>query len=1198
MLRSIFGFEVRYHLRQPLFWIITPVFALLTFGAVTSDAVRLGGGIGNVHRNSPYVVMTLLTVMSILGMFVTTAFVASSANRDFEYGTDALFFSKPIRKFDYLAGRFSGSLLVSALVFVGCALGIVIGGFMPWLEPQRLGPVTLAPYVYTFLVFVLPNLLFTGAVFFSLASVTRSLLFTYLGVVAFFVVYGISGAMLADIENQFVSSLLDPFGLSSLRLATRYWTAVERNTALPPLATGSLLLNRLLWIGLGIAVFAIGFVVFNPARQGASRRRRRQLQEREDTAIPTAATPLVVPTAARSFTTAASVRQFLRQARIEVAAVLKSVLFLVILAFGITNVFGSAGFIDTIAGTKVYPVTHLMLQLLAGTFVVLLVIIVTFYGGELVGKERAVKLNEVYDALPTPTWVPLAAKLTALAAVILAFLAAGGLAAVCFQLYRGYHHLEPGLYVEGLLIAAVPFLLIAVLAVFLQVLANSKFLGYLLMILYLISNAVLSALDFDHHLYRFPGTPDTPYSDMNGYGHFLKGFLWLSLYWTFFALLLFGLSILLKVRGTESAWRVRWRQAVARFHGPVRALIAIGLLGFVATGAFIFYNTNVLNHYVPGDVQRDRQAGYEKKYRRYRDIPMPRVVAVKTDVDIFPRERRLAARGHYLLQNKTNKPIDLLHVNASPDVKLKLSFRDHRLVQADRAQGYFIYRLARPLAPGEQMPFDFTVKVENPGFTNDRSDTSLVYNGTFFNNREYFPNLGYDEGRQLVDRNERRKHGLPPVERMAKVDDLFARRNNYITRDSDWIDFETTVSTDPDQIAIAPGYLQREWIANGRRYFHYKMDSPMLHFYSYLSAHYEVRRDQWKGMPIEIYYQKSHEYNVGRMIDSVKKSLDYYTANFSPYQHRQVRILEFPRYASFAQSFANTIPFSEGIGFIADLRDPEAIDYVFYVTAHEVAHQWWAHQVIGGNVQGATMLSETMAQYSALMVMEKEYGRDKMRRFLKYELDRYLSGRGDELVEEMPLMRVENQQYIHYRKGSLITYALRDYIGEQALNSALARYIRTVAFQQPPYTNTVEFMSSIRPAVPANLRYILHDMFETITLFENRVLDARARRRPDGRYDVDLTLAAKKVRANGQGVETAVPVDDWIDVGVFAEEKKGRRTEEKPLYLEKHHITQPQTTLHLVVDRLPARAGIDPYNKLVDRNSDDNQKKVEVAAGG
>src|SRR5439155_23816926 len=130
---------------------------------------------------------------------------------------------------------------------------------------------------------------------------------------------------------------------------------------------------------------------------------------------------------------------------------------------------------------------------------------------------------------------------------------------------------------------------------------------------------------------------------------------------------------------------------------------------------------------------------------------------------------------------------------------------------------------------------------------------------------------------------------------------------------------------------------QKESTRNVRCYVGYETTSPILGLFAYLSARYQVKRGTWKGTPIENYYHPAHSYNVDRMIYGVQKSLDYFTANFSPYQHKQVRVLEFPRYAQFAQSFPNTIPFSESIGFIADLRDKEAIDYVFYVTAHEVA---------------------------------------------------------------------------------------------------------------------------------------------------------------------------------------------------------------------------------------------------------------------
>jgi len=303
-----------------------------------------------------------------------------------------------------------------------------------------------------------------------------------------------------------------------------------------------------------------------------------------------------------------------------------------------------------------------------------------------------------------------------------------------------------------------------------------------------------------------------------------------------------------------------------------------------------------------------------------------------------------------------------------------------------------------------------------------------------------------------------------------------------------------------------------------------------------------------------------------------------------------VRILEFPRYASFAQSFPNTIPFSEAIGFIAHINDEEGdIDTVFYVTAHEVAHQWWGHQVVGANTQGATMLSESLAQYTALMVMEHEYGPERMRRFLKYELDKYLSGRGGELVEEMPLIRVENQPYIHYRKGSVIMYALRDALGEHKVNSVLSQYIDQMAFQDPPYTISTDLLDLFREQTNEPWqRALLSDSLEHITLFSNEVKKASYSTLDDGRTEVELTVVAQKFRADGKGIETGIPLDDWIDIGIFADNEA-----EEILLLEKRHITEKETTFRFIVDTPPAQAGIDPYHKLVDRDTKDNLKKVK-----
>ena len=1204
-LGEVFRFEVRYHLRQPLFWVVAFVFGLMTFGATTSDAVVVGGAIGNVHRNAPTVILQMLGVMSVLGIFVVTAFVASSVQRDFEYGTHELFFSKPVRKADYLYGRFAGSLLVSFLVFLGPALGIALGSRMPWLEAERLGPFQPGAYLWALFVLVLPNLLFAGALFFVLAAVARTPLATYLGVVGFLVLYFFAGTLMGEMQSLTLGAVLDPFGLAAVNLSSRYWTVVERNSLLPALA-GPLLWNRLLWPAVGLAVLLAAHPLFVRTREGLPGLRRRRATagpEATATELPAA---LAVPPVSRRFDAWTHLRQLLHAVRLETAGVLGSVTFLVLLAFGMFNVVASSGFLDVTYGTRIYPVTGLMLQHLEGTFNFLLLVIVTLYAGELVFRERGARLAEVTDAMPVPNWVPLLGKLAALAAVVVAFVAAGELTTVGVQLWRGYHHLEPGLYLAGLALAAAPFLLGAVLAVFLQVAANDKFLGYLLMVLFLVSLVVLPALHLEHRLYRFGSAPDAPYSDMNGWGHDLRAVGWFTLYWALFAVALLVLAHGLWVRGTSPGLRDRLALLRARLRGPAGATLGVALVAWAACGGWIYFNTNVLNRYLPGDVLTRLQAEYEKRYRQHLHQPLPRIVEVRTEVDLFPEERRAEVRGHYHMLNRTEGPLDALHLTLNPQVKVRdLVLRDGAgpvpaLLERDDAElGYRVYRLPRPLPPGASLDLDFALSVLNPGFVNDGSDRQLVANGTFFNNRQYLPVVGYDDSRQLVDRNERRKHGLPPVLRMARIDDVTEHANSYLGRDSDWVRFETTVSTSADQLAIAPGHLEREWTENGRRHFHYRIDAPILHFYSYLSARYEVARDRWQGegapeggVAIEVAHHPGHDRNVPRMIEAARKSLDYFSRNFSPYQHRLLRIVEFPRYATFAQSFPTTIPFSEAIGFIADLRDPDDIDYVFYVTAHEIAHQWWAHQVIGANVQGATVLSEALAQYSALMVMEKEYGREQMRKFLKYELDNYLRARGGELVEELPLLLVENQPYVHYRKGSLVMYAVREELGEEAVNRALAGIVREHAFRGAPFPTSRVLLAALRAEARPEQQDLLTDLFERITLFENRAEEATARRRPDGKWTVALTLKTRKVYADGQGRETEAPLDQEIEVGVFGPKPGEKGAAQPVLYLARHRLGSGETKLEVVVDSEPAEAGVDPFNKLVDRNSDDNRRQV------
>lgn len=1205
---EIFKFEINYHLRQPLFYVSALVFFA---DAILVVSTRAGEVFSSVPRgadlNAPIAIIRHLTVYSLLGLFVVTAFVASSVQRDFEQGTHMFFFTKPLRKFDYLFGRFAGSMAVSLVIMLIAAVGMAVGSFMPWQDSERIGAFNIMPYLFGLGVVVLPNLLATGAIVFALAAWSRRLLFPYLGVVVFVVLQDFVEAWALNTQNAFLGGVIEPTGLAALEITTRYWTIADYEFAFPDMM-GGLLLNRVLWLVIGVGFLAWSYAGFDYSRAlsgGIRRKKKKSVVPAMAPAIEAVDIKTIGAIRARdSFRV--NCLQWAAQTRLEVAQVVKSAPFIVLLLIGMVFVFAFAYLMGEGRGIPVYPVTYQMLQAIGMSLGVFLTIIIIFYSGELVWKERSIGLAQLYDSLPTPNWVQVGSKLAALCLVVVTFIAVSVLTTISVQLIKGFTSIEPGLYFIGSLVLAWPYLILAVLAVFIQVAANQKFIGYLLMLVLLLIQRGIAALGLEHNLIRVGGMPRALYSDMNGYGQYGESFLWYGIYWSFGALILIALSALLWPRGSETSFKKRLAGLRAQFRTPQRVFLIVAAAGFLFAGSYVFYNTVILNEFTSRATRIERLARYERDYKRYQGIPLPRASVVRSQIDLYPDERRVEIVGTYLLRNNTNEsirtiPISIGHRFGPHDYlpfrgKVIVDFIDlpaHETMVADEELGFYVYELDQALAPGDSMNLGFNVSVSNQGFMNNRQDERIVENGTFFANQTLFPRLGYSRASELQSPSTRRKQGLPPIERVARVDDAKARDRNYL--DSDWTRFETIISTSSDQIAIAPGQLQREWTEHGRRYFEYKTDRPVIELGTFHSARYEVARDTWNGVDIEVYYHKSHAYNIDRMIQTAKASLNYCTINFGPYPHRQLRIIEVPNYIGLtAFSLAETIPFSESWGFIGRV-DPGKNDFVSYVTAHEVAHQWWNHQVVPGDVQGATFIAETLSQYSALMIMEAEFGPEQVREILKREVDRYLAGRSREQVAEVPLQLVENQPYIHYNKGSVIMYALKDYIGEEAVNRALRRFLEAEAFQGPPYPNSLELLEYIKEEVPPEYGDLITDMFETITLYDNRLIEAAYTRQADKAYRVTLKLQAGKLRADGRGEETAVAINDWVDIAVFGESETSGDDEELLLSLEKYHLTETDQVIEILVDQLPIRAAIDPYHMLIDRVDRDNSMAITNA---
>jgi len=1193
MFGEFFKLELRSALKSPMVYVFFFLVALMAFGAVASDNVQIGGAVGNVYKNSPHTLTNYVLILGVIGLLFAAAFFNNAALRDHNNQFNEIMFSLPIKKSGYFWGRFLGALILTTIpmfgVFFGAWLGSVIGPAVGWVDADRIGPFYFETLVNNYFLFILPNMFIGGSVIFFLAHRFKSTIISFVGAMALFLGYIISGTFLSDIDSENIAALVDMFGLRTYSVYSRYFTPAERNE-LSPQFEGLILQNRLIWLTTGILISLLSYRIFSFRERLKFRGKKKKVDEGKSE-VENLSRPAVI----QDFSGGLGWLQFKSFFTTSFLSIFKSTAFRILAIFGIILLFTSLLQGYEYFGLQSYPVTYKVIQDITGSTELFMIIIVIFFSGELVWRDRLSNLQEVINATPHSTFASILAKMASLVAVATVLQFVFILMGILSQVFRGYTNIELDVYLVDFFVDTLPrYFLYASLFVFIQTLMKNRYVGYFLGLLLFIgwNIIVLQVFEWRSNMLLFGGTPGIFYSDMSGYGPGLVGTIWFNLYWILFALILLVKAAMFWPRSVVSGFREKYQMAMANFKGRLRLQFAIIASAWVLVAAWVFYNTQILNSYESISTQEEETVNYEKLYKKYEDAPLPEMTSIRYEIDIFPEDRDVFVRAEAVFENDEEVALDSIFMNLSPNWDTEIDIPGAILAMDDTIRGFQIYTLSEPWQPGEERTIRITNNYITRGFENGRGNTSIVSNGTFLNNGQILPSMGYSSDAELRDKNDRKKYGLPRRERTPELEKNCSElcNHNYITGDlSHWVEVESIISTSPDQIAVAPGSLIKEWKENGRRYFHFKLDQPSLNFYNFMSARYEVAREKYDDIDVEIYYHPDHEVNVQMMIDAVKRSLAYYEEHFGPYYHKQARILEFPRYASFAQAFPGTMPYSESLGFITNLEDENENNVVDAVIAHEMAHQWWAHQETPAEMQGGTMLTESFSEYSSLMTMKQEADDIKMKNFLKYDYNRYLRGRTTEREKELPLYKVENQGYIHYGKGAVILYALQDYISTDSVNAALRSFLEEYRYAPPPYPNSYDFLKHLEPRVPDSLQYLIEDWFKNITLYDLRLEEARAKELADGTYEVEMDVIAKKLYADTLGNETQVELKEWIDIGVFADDD-----EEELMAWKRVKFDDEKSTVSMVVDSLPSKAALDPRRMLIERVIEDNVKNVEV----
>ncbi|HEX9513550.1 MAG TPA: hypothetical protein VF939_23830, partial [Puia sp.] len=1101
MFLQIFLFEIKYRLRRPAFYVYFVFvlgFALLSFA---------NGGVPVQEKefiNAPAVLALFSSVVSVFLMLVSSAIMGVPLYRDIEHNTREYYLSYPITKAGYFWGRYLGSwifvLLTGTAVYLGAYLGSKLGPTLGWVPASRYGENRLLYYWYPYLTIMVPSLFFTSSLFFGLVAIFRNVKVIYSSGLFLFLGYILANFFLHNIHNPRVIYLTDPFLVNGLRMETDAYSPERLNTSVLRMQ-GLFLGNRILWTSVGALVLIATYWRFSFERFFSPVTEKKKSRVSEE----------ISRTGIRAVFRSVSVRfegGYFRKTlysltRIELMNIIRDNYFWIILSGGL--IFLSFVFWHGPNRYDVpdFPRTAFFMFIFGDNFIFFLFLIIIFYTGETVHREKLTRYSFINDALPPPTWVLNGAKLISLCCLAVFLSLTPILLGLGIQLIKGYTYFNFPLYFSTLFASTLPRLIEMVLFCYaVHIVVNNKFAAHGIAITVWVLMFILSDFNyFTYNLLLYSYTPFSMASDMDGIGHMLSPILWFNVYWSLAGMALVVIGSLFYTRGMGASLKEKMRLARQRFRGASRMGTLLLLIAFLATGGYIYYNVSYLNEYLTQTEREERAVAAEKKLKRYAGLPLPKVTRIQFYTDLYPETQTERTRAAISLMNKGSQPIDTLLLDGDNLTEYTLKYNGKELPYSyplyyprgkfnifrprQEASDYRMYIFPKPLLPGDSARVEVNSLITYPGFQNNLYAANLLQNGIFF--KGGMPGMGYDEGEEIGNNETREKYGLPKkIVRDIPADDPAGMRSLQDGNDGDLVSLDITVSTPGDQLAVAPGKLEREWESGGRHYFHYVQDHPAVYMpYGIAAARYAVLRDTvrvYRGMEgqaggepvkLEIYYHPAHEANLSRFMAAYKDGLRYYSAAFGSYPFSQMRLIETSAYSPNMFSSPNTVAVTERTGWVADFRDSGKLDYVYYYMAEQCAHQWWGGQVAPNHTVGSRVLSDGLSKYAALVLMGKKYGKEAQQRVLQDVNWDYNWGRRRNFYQENDLLHA-NKGYEGNSKAALVLYGLGDLIGEDSLNAALQEFRNAFAFRSGGvYAGSYDLYRVLQKHVPDSFRYYL-----------------------------------------------------------------------------------------------------------------------------
>ncbi len=1137
-------------LRRPLFLIFAAVMVLngywMSRGIWVFRSINTSLGSPRAWVDSEF---QTAYVYALINYFMIAFFVAVAAGmpliRDAEQKVGDLLHTTSLRPSEYMWGKFLAPLISSliAVLVLPVSTGI-LSHFLPDPgAPGLYGPFRLMAYARPLLVFLVPAVVFTAGVAFALGRWTNRPILVFLFPVSLFLLCRMFlwGTYPPQISEGFSDVLryVDPTGFRWLK---ETWLFTDKGITFyntqPMSFDAPFLLSRAGFVLTGLLLVDLSRRHFSRRLRRPARVRRQETSPAESAVGETRAlAALGMKSRMASFfeSTFAVARFELQELRSQPGLYIFIPFVLLFLSTLYKDMFGS--FDTALSPLLLTPGIAATRGMSFLTFALGLLLL--FYTVESLERERISGVAPLFYTTPVPMGAVVAGKILANTVVLgVALLGAFGVAAL--SLYgegKVAIEIRPFLIVWGLLLLPTMIVWMTFAAAVLA-LTRSRFGTYGVCL----AAALVTAFFFMRgHM-----------SWMGNWALFGATSQGTAMAWTDMglfdvdrlALVLNRLFVLsLSALFGWTAGRFLLRRDRDRLHPMLspaerrRTLRTAGLLalpplvlGFVLWG-------QVNQGFEGGAVESKHKEYWRKNVQTWAAEPLPYVTRVEMDLDLEPADRGFRVSGFYDLQNQKDKPLYWIPVTGGTAWEGLSWTLDGQLQQPEDRSHLYVFRLARPLAPGQSIRLGFKYRgTMLPGISKNGGDLPLgeflLPSGVILTGRnpDFVPKIGFERKIGVDEKNFSETRIFAPHFHEGRTDsDL--DRSSFTQR--------LRITAPAEYTVNSTGILEGQTVKDGRRTTLWVSDYPVRVF-NVAAGRWAVKR----GPGTAVFYHPGHPFNVDSMLEALNGARRWYGQWYAPFPWRELRLNEFPAYAEYARGNATNIFFSEGVGFLTE-RTPEN-DEAFAIAAHEAAHSWWGHIMSPGEGPGGIVLAEGGASFATLMLLEQMRGplaRQTQARNIEAQYGEYRMP-----SDEKPLAGTVERDgrpgdvVVVYNKGAWALWMLYQQMGKDAFMAGVQQFFRTY-HNNPDHPVIEDFVAVMRPYARDKKGFddVARQMFfETVTP-EYRLEGARKQPLGEGSWEVTV-----KVENGGTGrfpVEVAAALGErFDDEGKASPEYKDART--------------------------------------------------------